>query len=86
MKFYIYNAGTCIRVKLFGEDVRNLLKLNGWNECSVAAIADYLIINTCSFLESKSSYFLEFIQIIEKQRLPFQKILSYQQRHPHLQT
>jgi len=75
MKFYIYNAGTCIRVKLFGEDVRNLLKLNGWNECSVAAIADYLIINTCSFLESKSSYFLEFIQIIEKQRLPFQKIV-----------
>lgn len=75
MKFYIYNAGTCIRVKFFGEDVRNLLKLNGWNECSVAAIADYLIINTCSFLESKSSYFLEFIQIIEKQRLPFQKIV-----------
>lgn len=75
MKFYIYNAGTCIRVKLFGEDVRNLLKLNGWNECSVAAIADYLIINTCSFLESKSSYFLEFIQIIEKQRFPFQKIV-----------
>ena len=75
MKFYIYNAGTCIRVKFFGEDVRNLLKLNGWNECSVAAITDYLIINTCSFLESKSSYFLEFIQIIEKQRLPFQKIV-----------
>lgn len=75
MKFFIYNTGTCVRVKLFGEDVRSLLKLNGWSESTYAENSDYIIINTCSFLESKSAYFLNFIQTIEKQRLPYQKIV-----------
>lgn len=75
MRFFIYNTGTCVRVKLFGEDVKRLLQLNGWNLCSHPANADYIIINTCSFLESKSSYFLNFLKNMDKQRLSYQKII-----------
>ena len=61
MNFYLYNTGTCTRVRLFGEDVRNLLKINGSIEVSDIDKADYIFVNTCSFLKTKSDYFLNFI-------------------------
>lgn len=62
MKFLIYNTGTCTRVKLYGEDVRNLCLLNGWEETKEFNKADYIFINTCSFLKSKSDYFLNQVR------------------------
>ena len=62
MRFLIYNTGTCTRVKLYGEDVRNLCLLNGWEETKEFEKADYIFINTCSFLKSKSDYFLSRVR------------------------
>ena len=31
MKAYFYNQGTCTRVKLYGLDVIELFKVNGWD-------------------------------------------------------
>ena len=58
MKAYVYNENTCTRVKLYGKDVIELLKAN---ECMIVDNkdeADFIFMNTCSFLESKSEYFL----------------------------
>jgi len=60
-KFFIYNEGTCVRLKLFGEDIKKLFILNGWQE-SIKSKADYILINTCSFLAVKEKYFLRFIR------------------------
>lgn len=57
------NDGVCIRLKLFGEDIKRLLANNNWKEtCSEKA--DYIFINSCSFLLSKEK---EFLRIINKQ-------------------
>lgn len=60
--FYLENTGTCTRVKLYGEDVRNLLLLNEWDETNDYRQAEYIFINTCSFLQTKADYFLNKIQ------------------------
>lgn len=64
MKAYFYNHGTCTRVKLYGLDVIELFKVNGWTIVENQIDADYIFINTCSFLESKSSYFLSRVKEI----------------------
>ena len=62
MKAYFYNSNTCTRVKLYGNDVIELFKINGGVIVESIEDAEYIFINTCSFLESKSSYFLKFVQ------------------------
>lgn len=65
MKVYLNNTGTCTRVKLYGNDVESLLKENNCEFVNLED-ADYIFINTCSFLESKSSYFLNKLKEINK--------------------
>lgn len=61
-KYYIYNNGTCTRVKLYGIDVSNLFRVNNYELANNIKDADYIIINTCSFLKCKEEYFLNFIK------------------------
>lgn len=61
-KYYIYNKGTCTRVKLYGIDVSNLFLINGYELAESKEDAKYIIVNTCSFLKSKEEYFMNFIK------------------------
>ena len=73
MKVCFYNTGTCTRVKLYGKDVEQLILSNNWQLVNQNE-ADYIFINTCSFLESKSSYFLNKLSGINNDLKPNQKI------------
>lgn len=73
MKVCFYNTGTCTRVKLYGKDVEQLILSNNWKLVDQDE-ADYIFINTCSFLESKSSYFLNKVKEINDNLRPKQKI------------
>lgn len=65
-KIYVYNNGTCTRVKLYGMDVVNLFVANGYDVAESEKDAQYIIINTCSFLKSKEEYFYKFIKSVDK--------------------
>ena len=75
MKFYIYNDNICTRVKLFGNDVKELLKNNKWEITDDINEANYIVLNTCSFLESKSSFFLKKLKNIYDKKDKKQKII-----------
>ena len=60
--FYIINKSTCTRVKLYGEDIRNLFIINNIQESKNIEKANYIIINTCSFLKTKEEYFMNYIK------------------------
>lgn len=74
MKAYFYNNNTCTRVKLYGNDVEELVKANGWEVTSLEN-ADYVFLNTCSFLESKSAYFLAQLKCIYDTKNKDQKVV-----------
>ncbi len=74
-KFYMYNNGTCTRVKLYGVDVNNLFLVNGYEEVNKEELADYIIVNTCSFLKSKEEYFYRFIKAIDNRINDKQRIV-----------
>lgn len=74
-KFYMYNNGTCTRVKLYGVDVNNLFIVNGYEEVEKEENADYVIINTCSFLKSKEEYFYRFIRDVDNRLNDKQRII-----------
>lgn len=71
----MYNNGTCTRVKLFGVDVNNLFLINGYEEVEREENADYVIINTCSFLKSKEEYFYRFIRDVDNRLSDKQSIV-----------
>lgn len=75
MKAFFYNRGTCTRVKLYGLDVINLFEVNGWEIVKEEEQADYIFINTCSFLESKSSSFLNFLRDVNSHKSNKQKLV-----------
>ncbi len=75
MKAFFYNQGTCTRVKLYGLDVIELFKINEWEIVDEESDADYIFINTCSFLESKSSYFLKRVEEIYSRLKSHQKLV-----------
>lgn len=72
---YVYNNGTCTRVKLFGVDVVNLFLMNGYKTTNNFKEAQYIIVNTCSFLKSKEKYFYNLIENINKDLDKNQKII-----------
>lgn len=72
---YVYNNGTCTRVKLFGVDVVNLFLVNGYKTTNNPKEAQYIIVNTCSFLKSKEKYFYKLIENINKDLDKKQKIV-----------
>ena len=72
--FYIENTGTCVRVKVFGEEVRQLFLTNNFKEDSILN-SNYILLNTCSFLESKSRFFLSRLNEIVKNKKAFQSIV-----------
>ena len=74
-KIYIYNQNTCTRVKLYGIDVSNLFTINGYKLVEKETDANFIIINTCSFLKSKEEYFLNFISKVNNNLKPKQKII-----------
>ena len=74
-KIYIYNSNTCTRVKLYGIDVTNLFKINGYKIVQNIEEANLIFINTCSFLKSKEEYFLRFISNVNNNLKKGQKIV-----------
>lgn len=75
MKAYFYNSNTCTRVKLYGNDVIELFKINGGEIVDDVSESDYIFINTCSFLESKSSYFLKFVRDVYEKKKKKQQVV-----------
>lgn len=75
MKIFIINEGTCTRVKLYGMDVTNLFKLNNWEVVDKKEDADYIAINTCSFLNSKAMYFLNKTRKLYEEKTKKQKLM-----------
>lgn len=75
MKIFVINEGTCTRVKLYGMDVINLFKLNNWEIVDKKEEADYIAINTCSFLNSKAMYFLNKTRKLYEEKTKKQKLM-----------
>ena len=75
MKYYLNNKDTCARVNLYGSDIEQLFRLNGYHKVNYMELADIIIINTCSFLKSKEDYFLNRIKEIHADSRPDQRIL-----------
>ena len=75
MKIFIINEGTCTRVKLYGMDVTNLFKLNNWEIVDKKEDADFIAINTCSFLNSKAMYFLNKTRKLYEEKTKKQKLM-----------
>lgn len=75
MKYYVNNKDTCARVNLYGSDIEQLFRLNGYHKVNYMELADIIIINTCSFLKSKEDYFLNRIKEIHADSRPDQRIL-----------
>ena len=75
MKVYIENNNTCTRVKLYGMDVINLFKCNGCEIVKNKNNADYIVINTCSFLNSKAKYFLDKVKKLYEEKCENQKVV-----------
>ncbi len=59
--FSMVNENVCIRLKLFGEEVRQLLEKNGWQEKKVGE-ASRVFMNSCNFLERIEQKTLERIK------------------------
>ena len=75
MKVYVENNNTCTRVKLYGMDVINLFKCNGCEIVKNKNNADYIVINTCSFLNSKAKYFLDKVKKLYEEKCENQKVV-----------
>ena len=75
MKVYIENNNTCTRVKLYGMDVINLFKCNNCEIVKNKNNADYIVINTCSFLNSKAKYFLDKVKKLYEEKCENQKVV-----------
>lgn len=75
MRVYVENNNTCTRVKLYGMDVINLFKCNDCEIVKNKNNADYLVINTCSFLNSKAKYFLDRVKSIYEDKSDEQKLV-----------
>jgi len=75
MKIYVINEDTCTRVKLYGMDIINLFKINGWEVIKEKTEADYIVINTCSFLNSKATYFLNRVKKLNEEKTKKQKLM-----------
>lgn len=66
--FHLINDKVCTRLKLHGEDVRNLLLNNKWKESDIG-YADYILINTCAFLKRvEDKAFRRIISIAKKKK------------------
>lgn len=74
--FYLYNQKVCTRLYLFGHDLHNLLLANNWQESELAQ-ADYIFINSCSFLKSTEDYFITKISELDQQKSAQQKIVVF---------
>ncbi len=74
--FYLYNQKVCTRLYLFGHDLRQLLLANNWQESELAQ-ADYIFINSCSFLKTTEDYFITKIKELDQQKSAQQKIVVF---------
>ena len=75
MRVYVENNNTCTRVKLYGMDVISLFKCNDCEIVKNKNNADYIVINTCSFLNSKAKYFLDRVKSIYEDKSDEQKLV-----------
>lgn len=76
MNFYLYNQGTCTRLKLVGEELKELLIKNGWQNVSKDQ-SEIIFINSCSFLKTKEDEFLKLISKINSVKKENQKIAVF---------
>jgi len=75
-KFCLINDNVCIRLKLYGEDIRNLLEGNLWQEVGKGD-AEIIFINTCAFLKKAEDKATSTIENIIKNKKPHQQIAVF---------
>lgn len=75
-RFYMINEDTCIRLKLYGEDLRKLLVKNGWIETD-KEMADYIFINTCSFVKKMEEKSIGRVREAESSKKPYQEVVVF---------
>lgn len=75
-KFHLINENVCTRLKLHGEEVKDLLVQNSW-EKSDQERADILLINTCAFLAKKEQEALERIGRLDSEKSPSQALVVF---------
>lgn len=64
--FYLQNTDVCTRMELHGENLRQLLIENGWEQTSMNE-ADYIIFNTCAFIKkTEEEATIKLLELNEK--------------------
>lgn len=69
-KFFIQNSNVCTRMELHGENVKEVLKQNGWEMVDNREDADYIFFNTCAFIKNVEEETIKRLsEIKEKDKL-----------------
>lgn len=77
LKFYLLNENVCIRLMLYGEDVKELLRANNWQETPLIEEADIVLINTCAFMKNAEDRAVHNIQKILRSKRKNQEVVVF---------
>lgn len=64
--FFVLNNKTCTRLKLYSEDLKNLLLANNWEISSNPSLSQYIFVNTCAFTGKKEDDAIKTIVNLQK--------------------
>ena len=70
--FHLINDKVCTRLKLYGEDIKKSLLMNGWIPDSRDK-ACFMFINTCAFLKRVEDETIQRIKSLDKTKIKGQK-------------
>ncbi|MBI2042031.1 MAG: radical SAM protein [Candidatus Nealsonbacteria bacterium] len=76
-RFYIFNDDVCIRLRLHGEDIKELLIKNAWIETKDQKSADIILVNTCSFIKNAEDAAIAKLEKIIAGKGIFQEIVVF---------
>ncbi len=74
--FHVVNDDICIRLRLFGEDVRKLLLKNSWRQTDYSD-AEYVFINTCAFLKKAEDRSIKRIMQLNEEKQQHQNMVVF---------
>ncbi len=77
LKFYLLNENICIRLMLYGEDVKELLCANNWQETLLIDEADIILVNTCAFMKNAEDRAVHSIQRILNSKRKNQEVVVF---------
>lgn len=76
-KFHLVNKDICIRLHLYGEDLRDLLVKNGWQETKDIRKADIIFINTCSFIRKAEDRAVAKVEAVIGKKKDWQEVVVF---------